>query len=338
MNSLIYKELGVVEEEQSPDPTMPIWVRVEATGICGTDLKAVFKGHRYFVPPTVLGHEFYGQIEKAPEGFKFPKGTWVVVAPYFECGKCPLCKAGKGDLCTSKKYVEAGSFAEYVGIPEGYEEGIFELPKEEDSAQEGPAHDSANYDVYALAEPFACVLNGVKRLETIKGYSNVLVVGGGPMGALFALYYSQIGIDVSVVEPSEERAEKLRSFGIKTIKQEDVQKGEYDNIVLAVNIGGLVKQYLPLVRNGGTLLVFAGLPKGEILDVDAGIIHYGEVSLKGCSGFALEDFKMAFEMIKANPARYRCLITHKFGFKEGQKAFNLLKEGKAFKILLGNNL
>ncbi len=338
MNSLIYKELGVVEEGQSPEPTMPIWVRVEATGICGTDLKAVFKGHRYFVPPTVLGHEFYGQIEKAPEGFKYPKGTWVVVAPYFECGKCPLCKAGKGDLCTSKKYVEAGSFAEYVGIPEGYEEGIFELPKEEDSAQEGPAHDPANYDVYALAEPFACVLNGVKRLETIKGYSNVLVVGGGPMGALFALYYSQIGIDVSVVEPSEERAEKLRSFGIKTIKQEDVQKGEYDNIVLAVNIGGLVKQYLPLVRNGGTLLVFAGLPKGEVLDVDAGILHYGEVSLKGCSGFALEDFKMAFEMIKANPARYRCLITHKFGFKDGQKAFNLLKEGKAFKILLGNNL
>lgn len=57
MNSLIYKELGVVEEGQSPDPTMPIWVRVEATGICGTDLKAVFKGHRYFVPPTVLGQD-----------------------------------------------------------------------------------------------------------------------------------------------------------------------------------------------------------------------------------------------------------------------------------------
>lgn len=329
MNSLIYKELGVVEERQSPEPTMPIWVRVEATGICGTDLKAVFKGHRYFVPPTVLGHEFYGQIEKAPEGFKYPKGTWVVVAPYFECGKCPLCKAGKGDLCTSKKYVEAGSFAEYVGIPEGYEAGIFELPKEDNPA---------NYDVYSLAEPFACVLNGVKRLETLKGYSKVLVVGGGPMGALFALYYSQIGIEVSVVEPSEERAEKLRSFGINTIKQEDVQKGEYDNIVLAVNIGALVPQYLPLVRNGGNLLVFAGLPKGETLQVDAGILHYGEVSLSGCSGFALEDFKTAFELIKADPARYRCLITHKFGFKDGQKAFNLLRDGKAFKILLGNKL
>ncbi len=328
MNSLIYKELGVVEEGQSPDPTMPIWVRVEASGICGTDLKAVFKGHRFFVPPTVLGHEFYGQIEKAPEGYKYPKGTWVLVAPYFECDECPTCKAGKGDLCSSKKYVEAGSFAQYVGIPEGYEEGIFELPKE---------RDVSNYDVYALAEPLACVLNGAKRLETIRNYSKVLVVGGGPMGVLFALYYSQIGVSVSIVEPSEERSAKLRSFGIKIVKLEEVKRGEYDNIVLAVNIASLVKQYLPLVRRGGNLLVFAGLRKDEVLEIDAGIVHYGEVSIKGCSGYALADFKTAFEMIKADPERYRRLITHKFGFKEGQKAFNLLKEGKAFKILLGND-
>ena len=76
MKSLIYTELGKVEEGNTPDPTMPVWVRVEATGICGTDLKAVFKGHKYFVPPTVLGHEFYGQIAKAPEGYRLPIGTW----------------------------------------------------------------------------------------------------------------------------------------------------------------------------------------------------------------------------------------------------------------------
>lgn len=328
MNSLIYKELGIVEEGQSPEPTMPIWVRVEATGICGTDLKAVYKGHKFFDPPTVLGHEFYGQIAKAPKGFKYPEGTWVVLAPYFECEKCDLCKAGKGDLCTTKSYIEAGSFAEYVGVPEGYENGIFELPVEKDTSK---------YDVYALTEPLSCILNGARRLETIKGYSKILVVGGGPMGALFALYYSQIGIDVSIVELSDERAAKLRAFGINTVKFEDVKKGAYDNVVLAVNIGSLVKQYLPLVRNGGTLLVFAGLPKGEILEVDAGAIHYNEVSVKGCSGFALADFKKAFEIIKADPDRYSQLITHKFGFKDGQKAFELLKEGKAFKVLLGNN-
>ena len=329
MKSLIYTELGKVEQGQSPDPTMPVWVRVEATGICGTDLKAVFKGHKYFVPPTVLGHEFYGQIAKAPKGYRLPIGTWVTVAPYYECGVCSWCRAGKGDLCTSKKYVEAGSFAEYVGVPADYDDGIFVLPHEDDPA---------DYDVYALTEPLACILNGASRLETIDGYSRVLVVGGGPMGALFALYYSQIGIGVSVVEPSDERAAKLRAFGINTVKFEDVKKGEYDNVVLAVNIGSLVSQYLPLVRNGGTLLVFAGLPKGEMLQVDAGAVHYSEVSVKGCSGFSLDNFRRAFDIIKADPKRYRQLITHRFGFGDGQKAFELLLQGKAFKVLLGSGL
>lgn len=328
MKSLIFKELGVLEKGESPDPTMPVWVKVEATGICGTDVKAVFKGHKYFAPPTVLGHEFYGQIYKAPEGYKYPVGTWVAVAPYYDCGECDLCKAGKGDLCNDKKYVEAGSFAEYVGVPLDYDEGIFPLP---------PVKDTAEYDVFALAEPLSCVLNGTRRLETVKGYSKVLVVGGGPMGALFALYYKQIGIECAIVEPNDERAKALEKFGIKTTKLEDVKKGEYDNIVIAVNITSLVETYLPLVRNGGNLLVFAGLPKGDAFSVDAGLVHYNEVSVKGCSGFALSDYKKAFEMIKSDPALYRQLITHKFGFDDGQKAFDLLKAGKAFKILLGSD-
>lgn len=328
MKCLMFEELGVVKASQAPEPTYPVWIRVEASGICGTDLKTVYKGHRYFKPPTILGHEFYGQIAKAPAGYPLEKGTWVVAAPYYECGKCDYCKVGKGDLCENKNYVEGGSFAEYVGVPEHYEEGLFVLPKTENTA---------DYDVFALCEPLACVINGTKRLETTKGYSNVLIVGGGPMGALFALYYGQQGIDVSIVEPSEERAARLREFGINTIRQDEVKKGQFDNIVVAVNIASLVGDYLPLVRNGGNMLVFSGLPKGENLVIDAGAIHYNEVSVKGCSGFGIEDFRTAFKTICDDSPRYRQLITHKLGFEKGQEAFQLLKEGKAFKILLGSN-
>ena len=327
MKSLIYKELGIVEPGESPDPTFPIWIRIEGCGICGTDLKAVYKGHRFFKPPTVLGHEFYGQIAKAPAGYKYPEGTWIVAAPYYDCGECDFCKAGKGDLCKNKHYLEGGTFAEYVGAPLDFEEGIFPLPIVEDTSE---------YDVYALTEPLSCVINGVERLETIPEYSKVLVVGGGPMGALFALYYKQIGIDCAIVEPSKDRAEALERFGIKTRTQDSIRKGEFDNIVIAVNITSLIAQYLPLVREGGNLLVFSGLPKGEMLDVDAGLVHYSEVSVKGCSGFSLKNFKKAFEMIKESPDLYRQLITHKLPFEEGQKAFELLRTGKAFKIILGS--
>ena len=329
MRCLMFEELGKLRATETADPTYPVWIRVQATGICGTDLKSVYVGHRYFQPPTVLGHEFYGQIYKAPESFPLKKGTWVVAAPYYECGECPTCKAGKGDLCQNKNYVEAGTFAEYVGVPENYMEGLFVLPEKSNPA---------DYDVYALTEPLACVINGTSRLETIKGYSKVLIVGGGPMGALFALYYAAKGIEAAIVEPNDERAARLRSWGIKTVKQDQVAKGEYDNIVIAVNIASLVGAYLPLVRQGGNLLVFSGLPKGEMLSVDAGAIHYNEVSIKGCSGFALSHFREAFETIRGNEESFRQLITHKFGFEHGQQAFDMLKAGKAFKILIGADI
>ena len=102
-----------------------------------------------------------------------------------------------------------------------------------------------------------------------------------------------------------------------------------------MNIASLVGAYLPLVKQGGNILVFSGLPKGEMLSVDAGAIHYNEVSIKGCSGFALRHFKEAFETIRGNEESFRQLITHKFGFEQGQQAFDMLKAGKAFKILIG---
>ena len=329
MKCLMFEELGKLNPSTTADPTMPVWIRVEATGICGTDLKSVYVGHRYFRPPTVLGHEFYGRIEKAPDDYPLAKGTWVVAAPYYECGKCPTCRAGKRDLCQDKKYVEAGSFAEYVGVPLDYMDGLFVLPEKKNTS---------DYDVYALTEPLACVINGTSRLETIKGYSKVLIVGGGPMGALFALYYKSKDIDCAIVEPNAERAQRLGSWGIRTVRQEDVEKGEYDNIVIAVNIPKLIPAYLPLVRQGGNLLVFSGLPKGEILEVDAGVVHYNEVSVKGCSGFALRHFREAFDTVRANEESFRQLITHRFSFEHGQEAFDMLKAGKAFKILLGSDL
>ena len=329
MRCLMFEELGKLRATETTDPTYPVWIKVEATGICGTDLKSVYVGHKYFQPPTVLGHEFYGRICKAPEGFPLKKGTWVVAAPYYECGECPTCKAGMGDLCQNKNYVEAGSFAEYVGVPENYMDGLFVLPEK---------NDTADYDVYALTEPLACVINGTSRLETIPGYSKVLIVGGGPMGALFALYYASKGIEAAIVEPNDQRAAKLRSWGINTVKQDQVKKGEYDNIVIAVNIASLVESYLPLVRQGGTLLVFSGLPKGEMLNIDAGAIHYSEVSVKGCSGFALCHFREAFETISGNEERFRQMITHRFNFEQGQEAFDMLKAGKAFKILIGADI
>jgi threonine dehydrogenase-like Zn-dependent dehydrogenase len=74
-----------------------------------------------------------------------------------------------------------------------------------------------------------------------------------------------------------------------------------------------------------------------MLSIDAGAIHYGEVCLTGCSGFHLKNFKDAFETISADTSRYARLITCRMGFKDGQKAFDMLSHAQAFKILLGSS-
>jgi D-arabinose 1-dehydrogenase-like Zn-dependent alcohol dehydrogenase len=79
---------------------------------------------------------------------------------------------------------------------------------------------------------------------------------------------------------------------------------QYDNVVVAVNKAELVSDYVRSVGNGGTVLAFSGLRKGETFDIDSHAIHYREVTLTGCSGFASSNFNKSFDMIRKDPGHY----------------------------------
>jgi L-iditol 2-dehydrogenase len=323
MKALVYQEIGKMGMEEMPMPTGDFVVKVEGCGICGTDLKTFQQGHHYFVPPTVIGHEFYARIIKAPADQEYREGELLVVAPYFECGTCEACTSGLPQMCGNKQYV-SGAFCEFIAIPAGYGPGLFRIP---------PSMPENLRDVFTLVEPLACVLNGVAHLRPRKD-SKVLVVGGGPMGILFALYFQRQGIAVTITEPNDDRRNKIAQWQIPCITPAEVADKTYDQIVVAVNRAELVADYVRLAKDGGTVLVFAGLKKGIDLAIDSHAIHYREVTLTGCSGFALPHFKQAFDMISAAPEHFHKLITHRFPLAQGMDAFALLSEGKAFKIVL----
>ena len=204
MKALVYTGIKQLELKDVPEPSSDFIIKVLGCGICGTDLKTYQKGHHLFSPPAILGHEFYGLVEKAPIGCGYLAGDKVVIAPYAECGFCDVCMRGAGSLCANKHYVEGGAFCEKVGIASDYiEQGVFHI-KELD-------------DVYTLVEPLACVLNGFEQLD-LKPTSRALVVGAGPMGALFALLFRAKGIPVAVVEPSAQRRERIASWGIEAFE------------------------------------------------------------------------------------------------------------------------
>ena len=320
MKALVYTGIGQLEMREIPDPETDFVVKVLGSGICGTDLKAFQKGHHLFTPPAVLGHEFYGTVVKAPQGSGYSGGETVVVAPYAECGVCPICKAGNGTLCRQKSYIDGGAFCEYVGIPASYvQTGVFRIPEPD--------------DVYALVEPLACVLNGVGHLKIREG-SRALVVGSGPMGALFALVFTARGIPVTVVEPNAARRDIVASWGIDAREPGTMEMSGYDNVVIAVNKKELVSEYLRSVADAGTVLMFAGLAREETVAVDAYSVHYREVSLTGTSGYAIGHFREALGLVGAHPDIFSRVITHRMPLEQGREAFGLLAEGKAFKIIL----
>jgi L-iditol 2-dehydrogenase len=321
MKALMYTGIGELEMQEIADAQGAYVIRVLGCGICGTDLKTFTVGHHFFKPPTILGHEFVGRLVRVPKNSSYTIGDTVVVAPYYECGTCNNCTTDLKQMCTDKHYVSSGAFCEYVAIPEDYGPGMIRLPQ------------SCDEQVFTLVEPLACVLNGIDHLR-LRPWSKVLVVGGGPMGILFALYFQDTGVPVTVVEPNAYRKQMIQSWGIECIDPIESDPSQYDQVIISVNQASLIADAVHRIGNGGTVLVFSGLKKQDTFEADAYSIHYREVSVTGCSGFALSHFTHAYAMIEAKQSHYAKLITHRLSLEQGREAFDLLKQGKAFKIVL----
>lgn len=330
MKALMYLGPESLEMQEIPDPVGEFIIKVAACGICGTDIKTYLKGHHFFKPPTVLGHECTGTVVRASKGSRFRTGDLVAVAPYLECGRCERCLRGFGQLCQEKSFISGGAFCEYISIPEGFEEagGVRSVPH-----AAGPEALLEAAISYTLVEPLACVLNGTEHLA-VGPRSRILVVGSGPMGTLFALYYQQQGLPVTVLEPNETRRNIVSAWGIDCQDPEGFDVASYDKVVIAVNKAELAGEYLSKVADGGTVLLFSGLRKEESLTIDSYSVHYREVSLTGSYGYMRRHFDAAFEMIALNPAHYRQLITHTFPLEAGKKAFELSRSGTALKAAI----
>ncbi|MFC2082948.1 alcohol dehydrogenase catalytic domain-containing protein [Candidatus Bipolaricaulota bacterium] len=307
-------------------------VRTRAVGLCGTDLKAYLRGHPYFKPPCVLGHEFTGTVVEIGEGIEtFKLGDPVVAAPYIECGKCVHCLKGLGELCRHKAFIE-GALQEYILIPRAIvERGTFHLS------------DHIGFAAGTLAEPLACAMNGVEKAAVGKD-ETVLVIGGGPMGGLLAMLAKSISPQILVAEISPARLIALQSLGFPTIdpSKESIpdrmeeQFGEpcADNVLIAVGAGSVAEEALAWTAPGGTALLFGGLPKGETMTIDPYAVHYREVSIAGSFGYRTDHFHAAVEWIEQHPEEAASLITNTVSFEHLESGFELARAAEGLKVVV----
>ncbi|WP_417525638.1 zinc-dependent dehydrogenase [Marinovum sp.] len=317
-------------------------IRMRAATVCGTDIR-IFRGRktmgvRY---PSILGHEFAGEIVDTGGRAGLSVGDRVGLCPTIPCGHCDRCKRGLENMCAEGLnfgYELDGGFADLIRIPAQAVDGgnLRQLPP------------GMSYGEAALVEPLSCVLNGQEKAGV--GFADVVVViGAGPIGLLHVLLAGLRGAArIIVSDPNAGRREAALRFGADAVIDpmgEDVTarvRAETDGrgadvVICAIGVPALARQATDLVAHGGRVSLFAGFSKGETGEMDINAIHYNEIKVTGAFGLSRRNFDDAFNMVASGRLKVAPLITDSFPLDETPRAFEVAESGVAIKVAIVND-
>jgi L-iditol 2-dehydrogenase len=281
-----------------------------------------------------------GHIEHIGSDVKgFAEGERVTLATTVACGHCPYCTIGLGNMCPNAKpisYDYDGAFAEKLAIPPLAIAGgnVIKVP------------DSVSNEAAALSEPLSCAINA-QELAGVKQGDRVVIVGGGPLGAIHAELSKALGAaKVIVIELSALRLDMLRAIsGVVLVdaSREDVlavakeQTGGLgaDVVVVCAPAKKAMEDAIKLARKGGAVSFFASLPKDAAeLTIDSRAVHYGELKIVGASDSRPEHVSRAVQLIADGLVDTRAVVTHKVALEDIHRGLELMKSQKSLKVLV----
>jgi L-iditol 2-dehydrogenase len=328
----------IVVDYPEPEPQeQDIVLTALACGVCTTDIKTVQKGAKdtHFA----LGHELSGKVVKASDRLDWKVGQRVVVAPYLPCGMCYYCSHGQPALCTDlySISINPGGMVEQVLAPyELARRGMFAIPP------------NMTDEEAALAEPLGCVVKGLEDAHLQPGDS-LVVIGDGPMGQLAAAAGKALGCgQVIMTGVTAHRLNAARGiFADRTIdvSQEDPLEvvmqctgGRGADIVLVtVSSGETFADGIRLVRPGGWVNAFAGVPEGTFIQLDVRRIHYKQYNLTGSSGLGPLNMKKALELMSARKVDFSKVISARFTFPHVAEAVDYMIKRVGLKAMVNFN-
>jgi L-iditol 2-dehydrogenase len=182
----------------------PVLIRIGAVGVCGSDVLRFGKGKAYHYP-LVLGHEFSGIVEQAPQDSHLVKGDRVAVFPLLPSADDPMTAIGEYALATDYDYFGSrrdGGLEDRLWVPEA---NLFRVP------------DGTPLTHAAMVEPAAVALHAMRKLD-IPAHATALVIGAGPIGALAAQWLRILGCSrVIIADVDNRKLEVMASLGFETI-------------------------------------------------------------------------------------------------------------------------
>jgi L-iditol 2-dehydrogenase len=311
-----------------------ILVRIEAATTCGTDVKVFLRGGhpRMLVVPTPFGHEMAGRVEAVGEGVeRWKAGDRVVVANSASCGACPACQRGQENLCRDLHYLN-GAFAEYIIVPPRFvKRSTYAVP------------DHLSFETAAIAEPLACVVHGHDLIRN--GIREVLVVGAGPIGLLFADLLTSEGHRVTVADPNRSRLDVARAIGAAGVVevprgQAEVEavlrehRGGYDAVIEATGTPSGWRNAIDCVRPGGEIVLFGGCAPGTTVPLDTHRTHYSELTIRGAYHHRPVTFAKAIELLGAGRLHPAELLSSRAGIEDVEDALRSMMRKEALKVVI----
>jgi (R,R)-butanediol dehydrogenase/meso-butanediol dehydrogenase/diacetyl reductase len=332
MAAAVWTAPDTIEIQEVPVPPLPDgWalIRVEYTGLCGTDFSILHGTHPRAQSPLIMGHEITGIVETAAETGPV-RGTRVTVEPLICCGECPPCLEGNSHVCQNLNLFgidEPGSLAQFVALP-----AASLIPVK----AEVPARE------VALAEPLAVAVHAVDR-SGLKAGDTVMVFGAGPIGILTALVAQNAGAGkILISEPSEERRLVAESLGLDTVPAgadpvESIRTltgGAGADIVFDSAAHPAVAASLAkAVRVRGTIVLVGVYKKPAEVDLQA--LTFAENTVLGVRVYTRADVEKAVSLLENDALQLGRLPVGIYDLDHTSEAFDkAMSAGSVLKVLV----
>ncbi|HYI93390.1 MAG TPA: zinc-dependent dehydrogenase [Bryobacteraceae bacterium] len=345
MKAAVYVGKQTVRIEEVDTPRIEpgeILVRVEACGICHTDLKKI--EYDLLAGPRIFGHETAGTVVAAGQGVTaYEPGDRVVAFHHIPCLDCFYCYRRLYAQCPVYKKVgitagyepAGGGFGQYIRVMDWIvQRGVERIP------------DTVSFERASLVEPFNTCHKAINTADPQPG-DVVAILGQGPIGLMFTLLAKRAGARVIATDTIDTRLALSRSFGADisldarsqdlsaSVKKLSDGRGA-DLVIVAVSAPGLVEQAVRCSRPGAKILLFSQTSDKERVEVSGADICVSERMLFGSYSASVDLQKESARLVFGPEMPLEDLISHRLPLDQIASGFQLARnpDERSLKIIV----
>lgn len=323
--------------EDVPEPAVGIndvLIRVDRTGICGTDLH-IYKwdawAQKTIPVPMVVGHEFVGEVVSVGANVTdFFPGEVVSAEGHVVCGRCRNCLAGRRHLCADTKGIgvnRTGAFAEFISVPMT---NVWHHKKDIDR------------DVASIFDPFGNAVHTALSFDMLG--EDVLITGAGPIGIMAVAIAKHAGArHVVITDVNDYRLDLAKKMGatvalnVKSSSLRELQPklGMKEGFDVGLEMSGSPVAFSDMIDNmaHGGKIAMLGIP-AEPMAIDWNKVVFNMLTIKGIYGREMYETWYKMSVMLESGLDIKPVITHRYHYTEFEKGFEVMKTGQSGKVVL----